>query len=848
MEEKASKENNNNINSNSNTIIPQQKEENIKSSTNNTQQIPVPDISKKISIEHKTSKNDLIENPKSVQLVLSKNGVLEMTTEAINILTGLKKENLCIVSINGPCNIGKSILANKIIDNESGFKTGIKTEGIWLWKYPIFMENNNRLLVLDCQGLDKNDKITKKLFILSVLLSTCVIYYTEGNLNEDIIKQFNYFVELLTEIKINKEEKDTINKLKKIFPELIFINNISSEEDIKKKLEENNANININKLFEKIDYMNIKEKDVKEIKLKISKMKCKEMHNINIDGNALFCLLQNYIDFINSDKSLMIDLAFENALLSKAKNVSETNFLGFKSEINKQINEFPINYSLIYQKHLELQKRYFKEFCENVDQILSPIKTGEYICKIFDNMKIELQSITEKNKEILNENLCLHYKTLEEEMNKINLSSIEEIKVFIYSYTFNIKTFIDKFIKLKIIDETTEAFISKIFENYIYKKLTELGENINQLYENISKKNKENIDNLNNKIKNMNDQIESNKKLLEENKKEIVEKEKLKAEFDLKLKKAKEDFKMETKLLSEKTNSQDETIKKMEALEKEQLKQKDTEISDLNNKLEKIKTDNIDLDNKINELKKENSKIKTELEELKKVKEEKKSGENQGQIQTMFKLINTSFADFIESIDKLEKQNVKILTEKINYKNDLDTRMNKCDAQIEEIKNFCQTQIKEMEENYRKEILRANEQNKDLSKSLDEANIILKEQKKNNEVSENKLKSKENEINQLNKKIEEINKLLSIKTKLIESYTEKIERNNKKINDLEISLCQNIYNYKMAEDDFETLLIIFQGILQKDKEKYLKNVKKLSSKGKKYVLSLIEKYNVFSDL
>ena len=168
----------------------------------------------------------------------------------------------------------------------------------------------------------------------------------------------------------------------------------------------------------------------------------------------------------------------------------------------------------------------------------------------------------------------------------------------------------------------------------------------------------------------------------------------------------------------------------MEALEKDQLKQKDTEISDLNNKLEKIKTDNIDLDNKINELKKENSKIKTELEELKKVKEEKKSGENQGQIQTMFKLINTSFADFIESIDKLEKQNVKILTEKINNKNDLDTRMNKCDAQIEEIKNFCQTQIKEMEENYRKEILRAKEQNKDLSKSLDEANLILKEQKK----------------------------------------------------------------------------------------------------------------------
>ena len=92
MEEKASKENNNNINSNSNIIIPPKKEETIKSQTNNLQQIPVPEIAKKISMEHKSSKSDLIENPKSVQLVLSKNGVLEMTTEAINILTGLKKK------------------------------------------------------------------------------------------------------------------------------------------------------------------------------------------------------------------------------------------------------------------------------------------------------------------------------------------------------------------------------------------------------------------------------------------------------------------------------------------------------------------------------------------------------------------------------------------------------------------------------------------------------------------------------------------------------------------------------------------------------------------------------------
>ena len=65
-------------------------------------------------------------------------------------------------------------------------------------------------------------------------------------------------------------------------------------------------------------------------------------------------------------------------------------------------------------------------------------------------------------------------------------------------------------------------------------------------------------------------------------------------------------------------------------------------------------------------------------------------------------------------MDNLEKNNEKILTEKINYKDEIDTRINNCKNDIKEIKIFCQSQIKEMEENYKKEIMRANDQNKDL--------------------------------------------------------------------------------------------------------------------------------------
>ena len=71
---------------------------------------------------------------------------------------------------------------------------------------------------------------------------------------------------------------------------------------------------------------------------------------------------------------------------------------------------YPEEYANIYKKYFVLQKEYFQKFCETVDKKLSPVKTGEYIGKIFDNMISELQSIIEKNKEILYEKLCLEYK------------------------------------------------------------------------------------------------------------------------------------------------------------------------------------------------------------------------------------------------------------------------------------------------------------------------------------------------------------------------------------------------------------------------------------------------------
>ena len=329
---------------------------------------------------NKTSSSESKEEP--IQLVLSSNnGLLEITTEAINILTGLKNEKLSILSINGPFSTGKSYLANSIINKKNvGFNVGQKTEGIWLWVSPTLLNNGSKLLILDCQGLDKNQIISSKLFMLAVLLSTCIIYNTQGELNNDFINDFVYFTDLSKKIKVHKDqdnELNNINDLKSIFPELILVNNILSEEDMRDLIEKNPLCENLCKLFEKKSYINGKNAEglINRVKNDIN---YKTIKNNIMDGDSLFCLLQNYIDLINNDKIPVIDLALENVLLSIAKIESEFIFEEFKNDFNKKI-EYPMPISNIYKIYFELQLKYTNNFCNKIENILTPVQTGKYV-------------------------------------------------------------------------------------------------------------------------------------------------------------------------------------------------------------------------------------------------------------------------------------------------------------------------------------------------------------------------------------------------------------------------------------------------------------------------------------
>ena len=151
-----------------------------------------------------------------------------------------------------------------------------------------------------------------------------------------------------------------------------------------------------------------------------------------------------------------------------------------------------------------------------------------------------------------------------------------------------------------------------------------------------------------------------------------------------------------------------------------------------------------------------------------------------------------------------------------------------------------------MNENYEKEIKNVTDKYEEQSHEMQQKDYKLKDQIQKREEYENKYKESLLQINQLNENCQAKDKSIETQNELIKKYEENIEKNKKKINDLEISLCKNIYSYKMAEDDFETLIMVVQGLITKNKEKYGRNIKKIPLKDRTFINSLVQEYNFFS--
>ena len=150
---------------------------------------------------------------------IKEDGMFEITSEGIGFLSSLKNQKIAVLSITGPYRSGKSFLANLIMNKMAGFKVGSTinacTKGLWVWGRPIPLENGRSLVVIDCEGLgsvekDRTGNIDMKLFTLSVLLSSTIIYNTKHAISEDKIEELSNAANLTKRINIAKDDKKSI--------------------------------------------------------------------------------------------------------------------------------------------------------------------------------------------------------------------------------------------------------------------------------------------------------------------------------------------------------------------------------------------------------------------------------------------------------------------------------------------------------------------------------------------------------------------------------------------------------------------------------------------------------------
>ena len=768
-----------------------------------------------------------------IQLIINNKDSLEISNEAIKLLYSLKNQELVVLSINGLTKTGKSKLANDLISNENGFNSKENTKGIWLWSSPINIDNNIKLLILDCEGIQDNKN--NIYILLSILFSTHFIYNTKGDLNDDIIRNYinNLNIKNLIDIKNNN-----------MLPEIIFINDILDDSEIKDKIERHNLYLNSNfkSLFKSQKYFGIK-----NINNLLNSIKSEENLK-SFDGEILFGIIQNCINYLNHNEKINYDLAIENALLHKAKIECDNTFEEYKKELHKKI-EYPTIITNIYKIYGEIQNNYINSFTNKMNNILTPIQLGEYINRLNSYMEKEINYIINKNNEYYENYFVLQYKDFQKVLLNNDINSIDNFNDFIIDYCGKFDNCLQKYFSIFInSDISNKSFINiliKIYQEFIVNKFIKISEKINDLINNEKNEYMKTINNLQIHMYNINEQMKNTNLLIEEKNKEkgIINKNYF--ELETKFDKFNREYKIKIKEYENNINIEIQKYKKMENYYLSQLKEKERTILNLENKVEKYlqEIQNISKQNiiKINEVNRENNRLLNEIQRIKDIKNRNKGdfmgGDKNINIPSLLKTVNKSFLDFKESVDNLNKENESLQKKKYL---ELSTQEieNKLNNVLSDIKNYCEIQISSVSNNYEKIIKQMKNEYDELNFELSKKNFALNEQILLKETYEKKYNESNNYINQLKSMVIDKENLINTQNKSFDVYKQRI-------NDSEMKQAESIVELRMKEDEFESLFMIIESIVAKRRDKFEHDLCKISTEAQDFLKTLVKQYKFF---
>ena len=833
---------------------------------------------------------------------IKEDGIFEITSEGISFLSSLKNQTIAVLSVTGPYRSGKSFLANLIMNNMGGFKVGATinacTKGLWVWGRPIPLSQNKKLIILDSEGLgsvekDRTGNIDMKIFTLSVLLSSCLIYNTKHAISEDKIEELSNVANLSKRINISKDKKKNMQlDFGDFFPDLIWVlrdfsldrGKLSPKEYLEQCLQRvdvrNIEGGETKNVCRDIITRNFKHRDCytlvmpttdenklrnldnepqsslrKEFLDQVKKMiisikdtiKPKKINNIELDGEALFGLLQTYVECINNEENPVILSALENVLLSKAKNISENAYDIFKEQINQKLKDrFPINENQIYSIFFEQQKTLVDNFCKNIKDTLSSEQISSYILKLFGRMTDELDFILENNASTYEEYINNEKENISQNIILKEFTKIEDANSYLMNLTNQILTAMNKFTELESTSEFSKKIIFamiQLLQEKLFDNLRRFGRNIDNLYSSNIMTFQSTIDDLNIKIKSLTNTIAQEKKITEIKEKDNSDTKIKIYELESKLETLKRKNKDKEKEFNNNLDTEIQKYQKMENSYMNLIQEKDDKIHILEMQVSQLGNKN---SQNRNELSKENAKLMYEIKKLREARNtmsnkmslDNASYQSNQELQNMYNVFQDNVKQFRDSVNKLTQDKECLFKTQFieKLKEDAESKTRNWGK---DISNMIEKEFERISSDYETTIDKLKKENDKLEKE----NIFLKENKPtvsaqpthNTQI----LKQNMKEIMDINKSKETIIKTQAETLKL---KNEEIEKLKKIKNDLEVKLGETKSNYNIKEVELEDVYSMIEAILTKKKDKYESHYGVVSKETQQRFTELKKKY------
>ena len=765
---------------------------------------------------------------------------LDITSEGMEYLNQLNSNSIGIISLIGPQDSDKSSFANIIIGDKAAFDNSEKMEGIYMWGQPIAHQENTDLLVLNTENLYKqsnmNTSYDKQTFILSSLLSSIMIYNTNESIPECVNKFTMMAKESLSCLKkiegkeltsgelplvyfilhnINIDSNTAVSQFKSLVKDnpifIRYFNNVKVVV-LKKAGDANSVPKSKTIVGLKMDDLGaLDDQDYKQ-KAKLIKdqimndLEPKRINNCNLDGKCLFGLIQSFVDCLNKGENIILINQFNNVLAFCLSDVVDQINFSFTAE---QLNKKMASNTSFEETFLEICKTTLSECInEQFDKFKSmPIVKISPSSSLFNGIKLiftkclnllceNIQASVDKKTKIINDISKIDYvfskklesRNIEQLLYKLSNYINEKILTPLYEPNNN---------KLQNNDKILQILKSKICETI--EKISPLIQNlINKLTEDNNKLDKE-----------FTSFKEKHQKEMQQKNDEIN---------DLKLKLEKQDRIMKEKEL-ENMNLINIEINKYEKLEEKynnELADKNTRISELtkntNSSNQYMSVGGTSSDTNNNEI--------IQLEALK----------------SDYNYITNILVKYKMLVNKL------ISDKDFFFENILiDKSMGDLQKKYPEIFGLLSEKesLNEMKNNYDKKI-----------EFLRNENINLKE----------KISNHVNEIYDLKEQLDENNKTLDDLNAMIESQASIIKNKETMISGLENTINENnIKSKKLSQEKDKTFLAakeafkhekdvlfdIINGIMYKQKAKYLNAFDRLTEDSKKKLVDLAQNSNMF---